>query len=412
MNLSVTVWFDERAGHYRARFRAPGFDKKVKPPRRLFEDRGVSPEKPSRLAETIAQQWALDEKRRMEGRPLVGISTPVQPLAEIFELYVRRNPDGIQPVTVVKHRQVLANLLSFEAFRTLPPGEIDDGAVLDYLNEREKAGAASSTILTEVRLLFALLRRAREWSRDTGVTSIAVTEPPKRLRDAVRMRPSKGLAIPFAQFMAMLEVPMPKVRQLNRFRRVMIVGATTMLRRENLTALRWSWIDRKNRWLHIPVEHVKGRLAQRRPISVPLCDWALEAIGSPKVRSEFVFADRDGGRAYRFDNMMAFAAKIAGLPHITLHDLRRTGATWLAEAGVDERVIAALLGHAAQQNALRQRLMLGNGVTRGKYLYVSDESLREGVATFDRLRADFLTAKRENFAQDSPPTQPELAPAE
>lgn len=60
------------------------------------------------------------------------------------------------------------------------------------------------------------------------------------------------------------------------------------------------------------------------------------------------------------------ARKSSGMQHVRLHDLRHTFASWLAQAGVSDRIMAELLGHQSAQ------------MTR-RYAHLRTEALAEAV---------------------------------
>lgn len=62
------------------------------------------------------------------------------------------------------------------------------------------------------------------------------------------------------------------------------------------------------------------------------------------------------------------AREKAGMPHVTFHDLRRSCATLMIQAGVDLYVVSKLLGHSSVQ------------VTQARYGYLQEERMREGLA--------------------------------
>ena len=85
------------------------------------------------------------------------------------------------------------------------------------------------------------------------------------------------------------------------------------------------------------------------------------------------------------DHIFSEASKKIGVD-FSCHDLRTTGATWLAEAHVDELVISILLGHRSQFDSSRGTHHFGGrNVTRG-YTKVFVEALREAVAVLDDIR--------------------------
>ncbi|MDR0593710.1 MAG: tyrosine-type recombinase/integrase [Bifidobacteriaceae bacterium] len=140
----------------------------------------------------------------------------------------------------------------------------------------------------------------------------------------------------------------------------------------------------------------KGRRLRR----VPLMDWAVERLAVPEPRpcgvphrhsecpSGLVFPNGNGGP---LDNrnftrrVWEPAVRAAGLAAMrpTLHDLRHTHASWLAQAGVPLSRIAQLLGHSS---------------TRTTELYA-----HFAPATADDIRAALPPPRGANMGQASTP---------
>jgi len=91
----------------------------------------------------------------------------------------------------------------------------------------------------------------------------------------------------------------------------------------------------------------------RHPI-LALVPAVCEVLRRVHRDCEFVFHTQ-AGRRWRNNVQRGFGAivKRAGMPHCTLHDLRRTFVSHLAMAGVNEAVVKDLAGHASISTTLR-----------------------------------------------------------
>ena len=103
----------------------------------------------------------------------------------------------------------------------------------------------------------------------------------------------------------------------------------------------------------MPAERVKNGKAHTVPLS-DLATGILKAAPHVRTTGEFVFAGR--GRDAAVSGFAPAKARLdaaieAPLPHWTLHDLRRTAATGMADIGILPHVIEAALNHISGAKA-------------------------------------------------------------
>jgi integrase len=130
----------------------------------------------------------------------------------------------------------------------------------------------------------------------------------------------------------------------------------TLQRREEIAGLREDELDGTDKLIALPPERTKNS----RPHDVPLSAQARAVLTNQPRRDdrEFVFGEGSGA----FSGFSAAKAKLdekiaerreqadkkaKPMPDWTLHDLRRTGATRMADLGVQPHVIEAILNHVS-----------------------------------------------------------------
>lgn len=106
------------------------------------------------------------------------------------------------------------------------------------------------------------------------------------------------------------------------------VAIATGIRKANLLGLRWSWIDMARRVIRIPAEHFK----QGRAVEIPLSSEAAAVIKSQIGKhTEFVFT-RNGQPVTK--GVLRHAWQKVAPPDCRFHDIRKSWATYLRQAGV------------------------------------------------------------------------------
>ena len=154
--------------------------------------------------------------------------------------------------------------------------------------------------------------------------------------------------------------------------------------------LRSEWIDLADPWLDVPKEWMKGKGGQKRPLSVPVCGWAVEQLPQRMPKSGFLWPNvRSGEPTDNVTRSLQKLAEAAKVPEFSLHDLRATGNTWLANEGVDERIRQYLMGHA------------DGGPVINRYTKVTadtEKRIRDAVAVFDEIRSNNVGNVRSFFA--------------
>lgn len=298
-------------------------------------------------------------------------------LRAICDLYFVQNPRKVS-VPTLKRDQISASNLCRLLPEDLRPDEIDEPAAIHYRNTREAEGARPRTILGELSFLKMVLQFGMSWRRVTGMTMIGLVSVPD-----VGEWDSPGVALSVDEFREALHVVSPLDRR--RF----IFAVTTMIRRTPLFGLRGDWIDLESNWLSIPREFMKkGRARHRSALHIPLSRWAADQIRDLQPSADgFLWPNVKTGKPLTWiDHIFSKVSSRIGVD-FSCHDLRTTGATWLAEAHVDELVISILLGHRSQFDSARgTHHFHSRNVTRG-YTKVFTEALREAVDVFDQIRS-------------------------
>ena len=107
----------------------------------------------------------------------------------------------------------------------------------------------------------------------------------------------------------------------------------------------WSQIDRDNRVWRISASNSKSK----RVRSVPLNDSALDVLAQLDTDGKFdhVFVNAETGKPYTtIAKVWERLRKEAGLPHLRLHDLRHSYASFLVNSGRTLFEVQQILGHS------------------------------------------------------------------
>jgi integrase len=130
------------------------------------------------------------------------------------------------------------------------------------------------------------------------------------------------------------------------FGRIVRLLILTALRRDEVGGLRWTEIDLEAGTLIVSAERSKNRRAH----TLTLPAMALDILKSiPRRESrDFVFGRRGGGYARWGWHTAALRERLGdSVKPWTLHDLRRSAATGMAEIGIEPHIIEAILNHVS-----------------------------------------------------------------
>jgi len=131
--------------------------------------------------------------------------------------------------------------------------------------------------------------------------------------------------------------------------RAMMVATLTLCRIGELLPLHAGDIVERGdgRWLEIPAGRTKGRRAHAVPVS-----GALDRLLAPPADGFYFSSPRQRGPITSYSSALRRLQQKSGLP-LGPHVLRTTTATLLAQGGVQDHVIAALLAHQPQSVTTR-----------------------------------------------------------
>jgi len=282
-----------------------------------------------------------------------------------------------RPRTVKDYKDVLAALTA--ACRPQHLDEITIAVLRDFVRTRtEKRSPATRNKL--IRTLRAILGWAiPQYLKDNPANSVEFADEPEH--DTRTLTP--------AEFERVLQVGAP------RGQAVLLLGTCCGLRREEIAVLRWDDVDLDAAQVRVRnSEWHTTKSGRQRTVLIPPALTGLLASLKRTSQSDFIFPDvylsyrelpnvarqewsrryRQGLRAGRsrvearkdawkavteyqkldrpitvdrLTDLIPRLIKKAGLPHCTLHDLRRTFCTYLAACGTDPLAAQKLAGHSS-----------------------------------------------------------------
>ena len=127
---------------------------------------------------------------------------------------------------------------------------------------------------------------------------------------------------------------------------IVLLALSSGARQGEIRNLRWSQIDFANSVAWLTPADTKTKAARAMPLVGAALELLRERSKVRRIDTDLVFASPEGGdRARNLRNAFAVAVKRAGITGLRFHDLRHSAATSMLRAGVDSRVVAAVLGH-------------------------------------------------------------------
>ena len=113
----------------------------------------------------------------------------------------------------------------------------------------------------------------------------------------------------------------------------------TLQRGGEVHAMKWRDVDLETRWWTVPTADSKNKLPHRVPLTHPALKILTALRAAAPDDAVYVLAGARGRR------QRSEAAQTFRIPDFVGHDMRRTGASYLASAGVARLVIGKILNH-------------------------------------------------------------------
>ena len=135
----------------------------------------------------------------------------------------------------------------------------------------------------------------------------------------------------------------------DRWQTYVFLALTTGMRRGELSALEWSDLDLENGV--VTVRNKKAHFTKSRKVrKLALPPAAVEMLEALRSRTfgDIVFQTSLGTPMVNHVNdQFKTIVEDAGIPHCTIHDLRRTFCSHLAMSGANQAIVQKLAGHAS-----------------------------------------------------------------
>jgi site-specific recombinase XerD len=322
--------------------------------------------------ERIAEKKFLELCERLD-KGVLGFSLRPKKLSftEFARKYLDEATLELSETSVLRHRQNLFGLKKnseeegfavgeghlVKFFRTRDFKSIGVKDLSRYIGFRQRAGAASNTILKELATLSAMFQFALAEELVIFNPVLAVKKPKlKKVRP--NYTPTRE------ELIRVLESLYPGAR------RFALAYCNSGCRKSELANCNIEDADLEHRRLRIIGKGGKERII---PVNEVLVQCIKEELAS-RTRTkpgDPLFLNREGTRYLSLRTPLTRACERAGVPHILHHSLRHAYATLQHEQGLDTPRLSRLLGHANPT------------VTQNIYIDIFDESLREAAENFE-----------------------------
>lgn len=214
-------------------------------------------------------------------------------------------------------------------FGHLKIGQLNRKLGRDYVNDRKKGDISNATIGKELSILNAALNHCKKegWFAEVPIMQLPPAPAP---RDKY-MTPEQ------------VKVFLTEVEKSHHVKLFTLLALHTLSRKGAILDLKWSQVDMDRRMIDF---NPPGRIeTKKRRVPAKINDILYQALGEAIVlRSTPYVIEYAGAPLKEIGQAFRRSSKKAGMPWVTPHILRHTGATLLAQAGVSMFDIAGLMG--------------------------------------------------------------------
>jgi len=215
---------------------------------------------------------------------------------------------------------------------------------LEASNDRGKTEAAKC-----FRLLRAFLNWSGEQEQFQGIVS-ADAHSKKEVRALVQKVKAKQQSLQREQlpawFTAVRSIANPVISHY--LQALLLTGA----RREELAAVRWADVDFQ--WNSLTIrDKAESKGGEDGTRTIPLTPYVASLLAALPRRNEWVFSSPQSAAGYLADPLtpLQAAMRVAGLPNLSPHDLRRSFGSLAEWCEVPTGIVAQIMGHKPSATA-------------------------------------------------------------
>jgi integrase len=305
-----------------------------------------------REAQAELRRWLTDRKRQ-EAIAKYRLQDDILLFTDYLRQYVERYLPAKAQKTAISELEAIAKFKEF--FAGIPLARLSKADIQRYTNWRLSARHARrgiplspSTINLELRYLKHILNCAAD-------DELIDASPFKRSLKPLPVDKAPITALSREEFKRLYETAPLHLKG------ILLCGAKLGLRPGEIMRMQFADVDLERKVLKV-VSQGQRRTKTRRSRVVLLTDDLAEYLALlrdwwPKLSGHgyvprtstqraYVFCDEAGNPFKSFKRSFNRAKRMAGLPHLTPRDLRKTFASWMAEMDVHPEKVRRLTGHS------------------------------------------------------------------